>query len=212
MEHNRIPLSGGGFARIDLEDFEMLNAFTWRKNRIGRMDYAYAYIGGGRKHPRQCSMHRLVMGARKGQMLDHKNRNGLDNRKSNLRFTNKKGNEGNSRPRLNKRSSKFKGVQFHAQNKNWLAQLRKNGIATHLGVFKTARQAALAYDRAARVYFGEFAYLNFPEILDYSGIPYPRRYEPRGSGDPYLRFRQKNRERLNREARESRARKKRGHK
>lgn len=83
--------------------------------------------------------------------LDHINRDRSDNRIENLRECNHSQNLGNSRPRVHR----FKGVTFCKQTGKWRAQL--NG---HLGRFDTIEEAALAYNDAAVLHFGEFAYLN----------------------------------------------------
>lgn len=89
--------------------------------------------------------------------IDHINRNRTDNRIANLRLSTRPQNSAN-RPPL--REGLFKGVRLN-QGK-WCAQIRVNYRQIHLGCFETAAAAAVAYDAAALLYFGEFAYLNFP--------------------------------------------------
>lgn len=207
MQPRKIELTNGGFALVDDEDFEMLSKFSWRGHNNGRMTYASAYLGGGRKNGRKGYMHRLIMNAQKGQMIDHKNRDGLDNRRENLRFTDRKGNEGNSRPRLDSRS-KYKGVFFSQENQKWVAQGKRNGKTKHLGTYKTEELAALAFDKSARDYYKDFAFLNFPDITDYSVLYVPKRYSARGTGDFRKRYYMKNREAICAKARERRKEKK----
>lgn len=91
---------------------------------------------------------------------DHINRNGLDNRKENLRLCTIKQNSYNAK--LSKRnSSGYKGVS-KTWNGKWRARIRVNDIEKHLGVFFTSKEAAQVYDNAAQKYYGEFANLNFP--------------------------------------------------
>jgi len=105
-------------------------------------------------------MHRLIMNAPEGLVVDHIDRNGLNNRKCNLRLCTKAQNVQNSRPRRN-RSSKYKGVFWNKLNKKWSASIHKGDKRIYLGGFDDEIEAALAYDRKAAELFGEFAYLNF---------------------------------------------------
>ena len=102
------------------------------------------------------------MNAPKGMVVDHIDGNGLNNRKSNLRICTKAQNVHNSRPRTNT-SSKYKGVFWNKANKKWSATIHKGDKWTYIGGFDDEKEAARAYDRKAAEFFGEFAYLNFPE-------------------------------------------------
>ena len=96
-------------------------------------------------------------------VLDHINGDTFDNRIVNLRDVNL---NQNSQNRRTISCSKYKGVQAENSNKNpWKARIRVDGQLKHLGMFKTAEQAAKAYDAAATEYFGEFACLNFPREI-----------------------------------------------
>lgn len=117
--------------------------------------------GGGRRYVVSkggVPMHRFVMKAQRGQIVDHKNRNTLDNRRSNLRFCTHAQNQQNRH--FNRGNSLFKGVW--REGNRWRAYIGFEGKQIWLGSFDTEEQAALAHDRAARIYHGEFAYLNFP--------------------------------------------------
>jgi len=145
------------FALIDNEDLELIQRYKWHANSNPSTVYATASVDG--KH---IDMHRLIMRAKKGQSIDHRNCKGLDNRKRNLRFATAMENQQNSRANRNT-SSKFKGV-YSFRNK-WVAKIRVKKIRYYLGIFNEERNAAIAYDLRAIECFGEFARLNILENL-----------------------------------------------
>jgi hypothetical protein len=151
-----IPLNGkkaaGRVAIIDEDDYELVCDRKWHV--MESADYGpYAESSGT---PR-FYMHRLIAGY---TLTDHINGNGLDNRRINLREATRQQNAWNSKPR--KGTSLFKGVCWHKNRNAWLAYIGRGNIRIHLGYFKDEIEAAQAYDTAAREYFGEFAWLNFP--------------------------------------------------
>jgi len=108
-------------------------------------------------------MHREIMQAPKGRVVDHGDHDGLNNCKSNLRIATPSENRRNSR-KAKGTSSKFKGVCWHKSNKKWNAGIQINGRRKHLGSFDNETEAAKTYDEAVKKYHGEFAVLNFEEI------------------------------------------------
>jgi hypothetical protein len=109
---------------------------------------------------RPLRMHRLIMGQPpNGREVDHINGDGLNNRRSNLRWATRQQNCQNGRPRSNARS-KLKGAQWCSSQSKWGAEIKHNGRVKQLGYFQTEQEAAAAYDAAASKAFGEFARLN----------------------------------------------------
>ena len=104
-------------------------------------------------------MHQVILNTPKGMLSDHRNGNGLDNRRKNLRACNVQQNKANSRlPKNN--TSGFKGVYWEKKLKKWGALIRVNGKAIYLGYNLDKAGAARRYNQAAYKYFSEFARLN----------------------------------------------------
>jgi hypothetical protein len=95
----------------------------------------------------------------KNEMTDHINRDKLDNRLSNLRIVSSRENIIN-RPINKNNSSGFKGVTKYRFSEGWIAQITVHKTSKYLGIFKTKKEAAEAYNRNAEKYFGKFAYIN----------------------------------------------------
>lgn len=103
-------------------------------------------------------LHRLLLGVNDPKLIvDHRNGNTLDNRRCNLRVCVQVNNSRNRSKSKKKYTSKYKGVYW---NRGWVSQIRVNYKAKYLGTFKSEEDAALAYNKAAVKYFGEFAKLN----------------------------------------------------
>lgn len=149
-----IPLSQGKVALVDDDMFDYLNQWKWCAHK----DH-YTYYAQRREGNRIIHMHRLVLNAQKGQFLDHKNPNGLDNRKSNLRFATSGQNNQNSR-KAKGQSSQYKGVCWRKRNQKWRAQITLYGKCIHLGYYYNEIVAAWVYDQMAIKLFGEFARVN----------------------------------------------------
>ncbi len=155
-----IPLTLGKFAIVDAEDYHWLSLHRCFASKSRATYYAYRYGDGT-----IVSMHREIMRAPKGMVCDHKNHNGLDNRKSNLRLCTNAQNLYNKMPKKGC-ASKYKGVSLGNDAKTWRARIGFKGRRINLGYFADEIKAALAYDDKAAELFGEFAYLNFPERIE----------------------------------------------
>lgn len=156
-----IQLTRGYIAIVDDEDFELASRYKWRAcPSTSHGVYAISrWVIDGREYT--IGMHRLVMGCRRGdgKIIDHKNGNGLDNRKENLRFCTATENARNAK-KSNKVRSRYKGAYYHQAERVWRAQIKVGGKLKQLGRFQTEREAAIAYNDAARMLHGEFASLN----------------------------------------------------
>lgn len=112
-------------------------------------------------------LYRILTQCPKGKVVDHINRNNFDNRLSNLRIcTNAENIQNQDYPKRATITSKYKNVSWMADRKRWRAQIQPtNQKKISLGNFTSDEEAAKVYDQAAVKYFGEFANLNFPELL-----------------------------------------------
>ncbi len=171
MKH--IPLNHGMFAIVDNDDFNYLSKFTWyAKKRIrknGSPCYYAArthYINGVCKTVR---MHRIILKAEGTDEVDHRDGDGLNNQKSNLRLCSHTQNA--QAMHVTGGKSRFKGVSFKKNNgfKDWGANITINGKKKCLGYFRTEEEAAIAYDLAAFRNFRDFA---VPNLLPHD--PYNR--------------------------------------
>jgi hypothetical protein len=157
----QIALSQGKFAKVDDDDFERLNAVKWcaKWNPKTISFYAVRTIRSGEKRSR-ILMHREILAAAPGQLVDHRNHKTLDNQKSNLRVCSSSENCQNRLPRITSETG-FKGVGRKSRGSTrWYARIRAEGRIIHLGYFSTPQEAAMVYDVAAIRYFGEFALTN----------------------------------------------------
>jgi hypothetical protein len=146
-----IPLDKGKFAIVDEADVPLvLSGKGWSatQHRPGRTWYA--------KRSGGASMHVLIAGY-KG--VDHANRNGLDNRRINLRPATPSQNAANCSPSRRNKSG-YKGVWWDRSARKWVASIGVNGRVIRLGAFGDPVEAARAYNRAAAEAFGEYAWLN----------------------------------------------------
>lgn len=156
-----IPLTQGQVALIDDEDFELVSKYVWYAQNCKGIWYARTNISSNNKKRSSILMHRLIITTQ--QLVDHKNGNGLDNRRENLRVCTKAQNKMNQKNKLPNASSKYKGVS--KQKNFWKARITVDGQETYLGHFSSEVEAAKEYDRVAKKCFGEFASLNFSEEI-----------------------------------------------
>lgn len=155
-----ISLTQGFVALVDDEDYYRLAKHSWCINKK-RTNYAMRkiWLPSGKEYTEY--MHRAVLDAPAGVPVDHVNRDGLDNRRANLRLSTVSHNGHNRRAAIH--SSRFRGVTWHAGGRKWMAQAQVAGVWRYLGLFDVEEDAAHAYDRHVKAERGEFAVLNFPQ-------------------------------------------------
>lgn len=147
----------------DDEDEHLVFQYTWRLKYEKKNGVFYAVTNIGRTvkgNLKTITLHRLLTGVADPKIhVDHKNHNGLDNRRENLRPCTRIQNLGNIRTR-----KKYKGIVHHKDKdhakKPWEAQITIDGKSRYLGCYTTEKEAALAYNKAAEEKYGEFALLN----------------------------------------------------
>ena len=152
---------------VDDEDVERLSQYTWWvDNSVLRRHNRYyfrtkAYFDGVY---RVMKLHRYIMGCKymDGTVIDHINNNTLDNRKSNMRFCTQKENARNKR-RETRNNSGYKGAKIDKKSGKYVATIKYEQKNYHLGSYFDIIDAATAYDDVARLLFGEFALVNFPD-------------------------------------------------
>lgn len=156
-----IPLTKGFVALVDDDDYErVITAGKWHTHINGRTAYAEHNIQRPSGVRSKITLHTFLTG---WPMVDHRNGDGLDNRRANLRPATVAENARNSRVRSSN-SSGFHGVGYYKRYGKWSARIRVFGRRIELGYFLTPEEAGRAYDAAAREHFGEFAALNFPAV------------------------------------------------
>jgi hypothetical protein len=155
---------------LDTVDYPRVKNHRWHVSRDERLEKNRRWppyvqtnvLIAGKKN--MLRMHELLFG--KG--ADHRNHNGLDNRRENLREADTQKNNWNLGKSKAAKSSIYKGVSWHKQCQKWSASIHLNDKKTHLGLFDSEVEAALAYDAEARRRFGKFAALNFPAFGEQS--------------------------------------------
>jgi hypothetical protein len=149
-----IKLTQGKVALVDDEDFEWLNQWKWCVTKCKKGYYVVRGISiNGIKS--NILMHRIIMNTPKRKEVDHKDHDGLNCQKHNMRNCTHKQNCMNAPPRG---KSKYLGVCYDGRYIK--ASIKINGKVKHLGHFKTEELAAKKYNEFAGKYFGEFSNLN----------------------------------------------------
>ena len=159
----KVPLVGkfkGQYALVDDCDKWVLN-LRWAGKR-GRSGIIYAIVSQWKGGLNTQLLHRLILGLKPGDPnVDHKDGNGLNNLRNNLRLATQSQNCMNRQKTWG--ISKYKGVSWDKDVNKWRSHIAKNGSQICLGRYISEIEAAEAYDKKAIELFGEFARLNFPK-------------------------------------------------
>lgn len=162
-----LDVGRGQTALVDDDDFARVSMWKWHAtpalSKTGEQIgwYAKRCARAGERGT-SIYLHRVIVGAQRGQMVDHANGDGLDNRRSNLRICSPSQNNSNRVARRGR--SGFRGVYARSDigPEKWEAKLQVQGANHWVGIFDCPTEAARAYDEAARKQHGVFAVLNFP--------------------------------------------------
>jgi len=155
-----LPLTRELYATVDADLYDHLMQWNWHALRCSDGTY-YACRDDRTDGRKMVFLHQQIMGVSESNKIDHRNRNPLDARRSNLRLCTESQNKANRRKGRNNTTG-YKGVCFHIRKKKYAAGITCLGKRIYLGMFGTPEEAAIVYDDAALKYFGEFACLNFP--------------------------------------------------
>lgn len=140
---------------IDIEDYNKIKIYRWGVYKNKKRSNFYCIARDKDKKRTTIKIHRLLLSVKKGKEVDHINRNGLDNRKCNLRICNTSENCCN-REYSRKSNCNFKGVYYNKRFDRYIANIKKEQRQIYLGCFKTPEEAHQAYCAASKKYHGKF--------------------------------------------------------
>jgi len=150
---------GDKIVKVDDEDYERVMNYPGKwyyRHHEKRTGYIATTVrGSGAK----LFLHHFIVGRRDGLLVDHRDTDGLNNQKSNLRFANNSQNQTNRSGKKNK----YRGVYFFKNCQKWGAIVEKDGKQYYGGYFEDEIEAAKASDALRKKLHGEFAVLNFPD-------------------------------------------------
>jgi hypothetical protein len=156
-----IPVGPKFKAKIDTEDFARVSKLSWRAiTRDTKRMKVVATISTP-KGPRHITLGKFLMKPPKGKFVYPRRwQDGFDYRKSNLIVCTKQEMQRLLPKSSAESSSKFKGVSYMTKEKRWRARIRVDGEIISLGIYRSETEAAEAYNRAAKEYFGNIGYQN----------------------------------------------------
>jgi hypothetical protein len=150
-----IPLTQGYIALVDDEDYDYLMQWKWHYMQ------GYAKTFDKVNKTGKIAMHRLLLEANSGEIVDHVNRNKLDNSKTNLRKSDCVGNARNRDKYSMETSSKYKGVFYDKKRRKYTGNITvESGNTKYLGHYLLETDVAFYYNQYAIKYFGDYAVLN----------------------------------------------------
>lgn len=159
-----IQISAGYTATVDEENYDELIPYLWTasvlKNRNGEISIVYAWRWTSAKDgpKKKVYMHRQILGITDPSIdVDHKDHDGLNNTRENLRTGSRTSNLGNKRMAVNNTSG-YKGVSWYKPTKKWRARIHFQRRLIFIGYFLRKEDAAMAYEKKARELFGDFLF------------------------------------------------------
>lgn len=155
-----IPLTQGQVTFIDDEDENLVSRYSWYAWKHRNTYYAATHVRGLNGLQTTVSMHRIIMDAEPGKEIDHRDHDGLNNQRYNLRQCTRQQNGSNQLKQKRKTTSIYKGVSWNKQKRKWTSYIKVSNKTIHLGCSIDEDLAAELYNKAAINYFGEFAQLN----------------------------------------------------
>lgn len=164
-----VPLTQGYFAIVDIDDHDLVSRYKWRIRKCRGHLYATTSVGSA-QGVTDIYMHRLLLGTKAGESVDHVDGDGLNNSRANIRICTQSQNLAN-RALSPRNTSGYRGVSRGRRVGKWRARIGD----WQVGEFDNPEDAARAYDAAAAAQFGQFARLNFDD-----GLKPPRRSITRG--------------------------------
>lgn len=156
-----IPLTQGYCAEVSDRDYTRVSKFSWQAQKLGRVIYAKRGVWNGKNNDCQL-LHHFVLGVPSSVRLDHRDGDGLNNCRRNLRRATKQQNARGFQRKSRRNTSRFRGVHWDSERKKWEAQIAVNGRSKYIGRFSSELTAARIRDKEAKRLFGSFAHLNFP--------------------------------------------------
>lgn len=154
-EYRRIKLRNGKYALVDAQDYDSVSKINWAVFNKGNHHDVWDIRSSKSVNGKQVriTIAKVIMNPPKGMVVDHINGNALDNRRKNLRICTPIQNRFNRRKMPWKR---YKGIYYSPGIKRWQAEINNK----YIGCYKTAKEAAMAYNEKAKVLHGEYANLN----------------------------------------------------
>lgn len=138
---------------IDIEDIDKVKKYCWYKGKGGYWMSSCAEEGGNKKH---LKLHKYITDTNSKQIIDHRDRNKDNNRKSNLIHSDKYRNARNSSKARNNASG-YIGVSYNKKRKEWKASVSKNNKEVFLGWYKNKEDALIARLKGEAKYYGKDA-------------------------------------------------------